>query len=147
MNVMAVPKLESFGSTFFRYAYDLLSEKTPRWVEQAAHDGSYDGVIRTIEELKKQGLVSDINVYVRSIDTPRKIYSTNEYQFPDAITAINYGRESGRRKAVQDFPAKFKMVSEIFESKCPQLLSRLGTWETLYNSEQQYFEELSKKQK
>ncbi|MBR2786878.1 MAG: zeta toxin family protein [Clostridia bacterium] len=142
MNVMAVPKLESFGSTFFRYAFELLSDRTPRWVEKTAHDASYEGVIRTINELKNQGLTSDIGVYVRSIDEPKKIYHTQERQFPEAITAINYGREIGRKKAVQDFLPKYNMVKETLESRQPELVKRLGDWEELYNEEVKYFNEI-----
>ena len=144
MNIMAVPKLESYGSTFFRYAYSLLSNKTPRWVEKSAHDASYNGVIRTVGELKDKGLTSNISVFVRSTDVPRKIYSTNEQQYPDAISAINFGRDIGRKKAVQDFPSKFNIVKETFETKCPELTIRLADWENLYNEEKAYFEEFNK---
>jgi len=144
MKIMAVPKLESYGSTFFRYAIDLLSNKTPRWVEKNAHDGSYDGVIRTTDAFIQEKLTSDISVYVRSSDEPRKIYSTLERQYPGAIAAIQAGRENGRRQAVIDFSDKFKMVENAFKSKQPSLLDSLSDWQGLYNQEKDYFQVLDK---
>ena len=140
MKIMAVPKLESYGSTFFRYAIDLLSNKTPRWVEKSAHDGSYDGVIRTTDAFISEKLSTDISVYVRSSDEPRKIYSTCEHQFPNAIAAIKAGREFGRRQAVKDFSDKYQMVENAFKSKEPKLLDSLGDWKDLYRQEKEYVE-------
>ena len=139
MKIMAVPKLESYGSTFFRYAIDLLSNQTPRWVEKSAHDGSYEGVIRTTDAFINKKLISDVSVYVRSSDEPRKIYSTCERQYPNAISAIKAGRENGRRQAIRDFSDKFQMVENTFRSKRPSMLESLSDWQVLYNQEKDYF--------
>ena len=135
MKIMSVPKLESYGSTFFRYAIDLLSNKSPRWVEKAAHDGSYEGVVKTTQEFINEKLASEISVYVRSSDEPRKIYSTAERQFPDAIAAIYAGREQGRCKAIEDFVEKYDMVENAFKRKQPELLEKLTDWKSLYINE------------
>ncbi len=140
MKIMSVPKLESYGSTFFRYAVDLLSDESPRWVEKNAHDGSYDGVIRTTQEFINKNLTSDVSVYVRGAGEPKKIYSTQERQYPDAITAIKEGRELGRQKAVTDFTAKYNVVKSTFSSKKPELIESLTDWKNLYEDEKQFFE-------
>ena len=140
MNIMAVSKLESYGSTFVRYATDLLSNINPRWVEKEAHDGSYEGVTKTVKAFIEQGLSKDISVFIRGgEDGPKKIYSTKERQFQDAITAIEYGREVGRKKAVEDFPTKYRMVEGILKDKKPELLPRLNDWMLLYKEEAKYF--------
>ena len=140
MNIMAVPKLESYGSTFVRYATDLLEGINARWVEKEAHDGSYDGVIRTVRAFKEEGLSKDIKVYTRGgEDGPKKIYSTQERQCEDAVTAIEYGREVGRKKAIFDFPIKFRTVKGILEYKKTELLPRLEDWQKLHDEEAKYF--------
>lgn len=142
MNIMAVPKLESYGSTFVRYAAALLDESNPRWVEKEAHDGSYEGVERTVKAFIENEMSNDIRVYVRGNDVPQKIYSTQEGRFENPISAITYGREIGRKKAIEDFPTKFKAVKGIFESKDPKRLAKLDDWSKLYNEELEYFNRL-----
>lgn len=144
MNIMSVPKLESFGSTFVRYATALLAESNPRWVEKEAHDGSYEGVIRTVKTFIEHGLSEDIKVYVRGEDMPQKIYSSEERQFESATSAIVYGREIGRKKAIEDFVTKFKTVKGILEDKDPKRLDKLDDWTVLYNEELEYFNKLKK---
>lgn len=144
MNIMSVPKLESYGSTFLRYATDLLADLNPRWVEKEAHDGSYDGVVRTVKAFIDQSLSKDIKVYIRGEDAPQKIYSSQERQFENAISAITYGREIGRKKAVEDFPTKFKTVKGILEDKDPNRLEKIEDWNALYTEELEYFNSLEK---
>lgn len=139
MKTLAVPKLESYGSTFERYAIALLSNSLPRWVEKYGHDDSYTGVITTTQELIDRGLISDISVYVRGKSDPQKIYSTEERQFPNAIEAISYGRAIKRKKALEDFELKYTFVVDVLSSRQPELLSRLNDWKELYEQEKQYF--------
>lgn len=142
MHIMSVPKLESYGSTFVRYATDLLADLNPRWVEKDAHDGSYEGVIRTVRSFMDHQLCQDIKVYIRGDDTPQRIYPSQERQFESAISAIMYGREIGRKKAIEDFPTKFKMVSGILEAKDPRRLEKIEDWRALYTEELEYFSRL-----
>lgn len=135
LKVMAVHNLESYGSTLIRYTVALMTECVPRWVEKQAHDASYEGTIRTTQEFIKRGIAKTVDVYVRGDEQPRKIYSTGEGQFPDAITAIKYGRESGRSKAVSDFEGKFVMVRDVLQQKQPELLDKLSDWVQLYEEE------------
>lgn len=144
MNIMSVPKLESYGSTFVRYATALLAELNPRWVEKEAHDGSYEGVIRTVKSFIDESLSHDIKVYTRGEAFPQKIYSSEERQFENAISAITYGREIGRKKAIEDFPTKFKTVKGILEDKDPNRLDRISDWSALYEEELEYFNILEK---
>ena len=139
MFIMAVPKLESYGSTFLRYCTALITDSPARWVEKSAHDGSYEGVTRTVEEFIKQKMVDSISVFVRSNELPKKIYSTQERQHSDAVMAIKYGRELGRKKAVEDFSTKYNTVKVILQSKKPELVDRLESWNNLYNEELEYF--------
>ena len=53
--------------------------------------------------------------------------------------AIKYGRELGRKKAVEDFSAKYDTVKVILQSKKPELVDRLESWNNLYNEELEYF--------
>ena len=144
MHIMSVPKLESYGSTFVRYATDLLAELNPRWVEKDAHDGSYEGVIRTVRAFMDQSLSEDIKVYIRGEDIPLRIYPSEERQFENAISAIVYGREIGRKKAIEDFPTKFKMVKGILEDKDPKRLEKIEDWKALYSEELEYFNRLER---
>lgn len=137
---MAVPKLESYGSTFVRYSIALVTDQTPRWVEKSAHDGSYEGVINTTKAFLEQGLADEISVFVRGDDTPKLIYTTEGRQFPDAITAITYGREIGRRKAIEGYKRKRKIVEDAFREYQPQLLDRLQDWQNMYEQEAEYFQ-------
>lgn len=144
MYIMSVPKLESYGSTFVRYALALITDKTPRWVEKAAHDSSYEGVKKTVYAFISEGITEDINVFVRGSESPKRIYTPQQQQYEDALTAIEFGRETGRKKAVIDFKTKYDMVKSVLEDKTPELLARLEDWETLYKDEVTYFTELNK---
>lgn len=137
MKIMAVPELESYGSTLVRYTYALMTGHTPRWVEKTAHDASYEGTIRTTQEFIRRGIAREIDVYVRGEEMPKKIYSTQERQFPDAITAIIHGRDMGRTKAVRDFDSKYLMVRDVLEQKQPELVGKLSDWVELYEKEKQ----------
>lgn len=84
-------------------------------------------------------MVDSISVFVRSNESPKKIYSTQERQHSDAVMAIKYGREVGRKKAVKDFSTKYNTVKVILQSKKPELIDRLESWNNLYNEELEYF--------
>ncbi len=75
------------------------------------------------------------NAVIVDFDEPRKIYSTAERQFPDAIAAIYAGREQGRCKAIEDFVEKYDMVENAFKRKQPELLEKLTDWKSLYINE------------
>ena len=138
MHVMAVPKLESYGSVLYRYALALMTDNQPRWVEKSYHDASYDGVIKTVTAFEEEGLTNDFSVYVRSKNEPQIIYPKANQYFKDAISAINFGREMGRKKAVQDYPQKFSIVEQVLRDKQPEMLDKLGEWKKLYEDELEY---------
>lgn len=135
MYIMAVAELESFGSTYTRYAEDLEKNNNPRWVEKVAHDESYTGVLKTVNEFQTQDLCSNVKVFTRGNTEPKEIYSTEGRQFHTAIEAIQYGREIGKNKAVEDFWEKYKKVYEIFRKYKPELLDTLKEWEILFKKE------------
>ena len=70
---------------------------------------------------------------------PQRIYSPQERQFKDPIAAIMYGRDIRRKKAIEDFPTKFKTVKAILEDRKPELIPNLKDWENLYDAEMEYF--------
>lgn len=138
--LMAVPKLESFGSTFLRYATDLVANNSPRWVPQSVHDESYDNYLVTLQEFVKQSLFDRATVYRRGNDekgTPVKIYSTEERQFRDPVEAVKYGRQAFRKDTVRDYDLKHGIVHDIFSQYAPQLLPELKSWEDLYEIEKE----------
>ena len=65
LRLMAVPKLESYGSTFLRYATDILNNNRPRLISKEIHDESYEKFIITLRELEKQNLFKEAKVYKR----------------------------------------------------------------------------------
>lgn len=139
LSLMAVPKLESYGSTLLRYATDLIQNNIPRWVPKEVHDESYEKFIVTLGELQKRGLYDKAEVYRRGrqaqIGKPVRIYSTERGEFADPIEAVEYGRRKYRLEAVLDYPTKFAMVEQIFEEKSPELIEKLKDWKELYRQE------------
>lgn len=147
MYIMAVPKLESFGSTFGRFAKALADpeqKQIPRWVEKVAHDGAYEGVTRTVRAFIDEGMTDDVHCFVRGNDTPRIIYTTEGRQYRDALEAIECGREMGRKKAVIDFPENYERVTALLSEKQPETLPKLVDWRTLYEEEVQYFAQINR---
>lgn len=143
MYIMAVPKLESYGSTFLRYAMASLTNTIPRWVEKSAHDGSYEGVKRTVSAFIQEKMVDSIEVFVRDAEKPKSIYTTQGREYKDALAAIDYGREIGRKQAVKDFQAKYDTVKSILQGKEPNIVEKLSDWVDLYESEWIYFDDLA----
>ena len=141
MRLMAVPMLESYGSTLLRYANDLLDKKSPRWVPKEVHDESYEKFLVTLKELSSQSLFDRATVYRRGREeekrVPVKIYSTEERQFHYEIEAILYGRQQYRWDAIESYKKKHDLVYEIFMAKAPNLVEKLTDWEKLYASEVQ----------
>lgn len=132
--LMAVPELESLGSTYSRYAIDKIRNAKPRWVEKKAHDDSFTGLIKTLTIFQKKELFDYAKVFVRGDDEPKEIYSTDSRLFASPVQAIEYGREIGRRDAVKNYPAKHDMVISVLKDS-PELLLRLSDWEKLYEEE------------
>lgn len=133
--IMAVPELERYGSTFTRYVDDLSKNNNPRWVEKVAHDESYEGVLKTVEEFEKQKICSTTKVFTRGPVMPKEIYSNTNRQFPTTVEAIQYGRTSGRRQATSDFWNKYKKVYVILRNTKPELLKNLVDWEEMFKRE------------
>lgn len=132
--LMAVPELESLGSIYSRYAMDVVCNGKPRWVEKFAHDESYTGLIKTLQIFQDKNLFDSAKVFVRGEDSPKEIYSTENRQFNSPIQAIEYGRETGRKQAIQDYYVKHDMVVSVLKAY-PDLLSKLREWEDFHKSE------------
>ncbi|MCI8587200.1 MAG: hypothetical protein HFJ49_01145 [Clostridia bacterium] len=138
LRLMAVPKLESYGSTFLRYATDLLHNNRPRWISKEIHDESYEKFIITLRELEKQNLFKEAKVYKRGKKDngkPIQIYSTEGREYTGPIEAILYGREEYRKEAVKDYEIKHNFVCDILSERAPNLLAKLNEWEELYENE------------
>lgn len=143
LSLLAVPKLESYGSTFLRYATDLLHNNQARWISKEIHDESYEKFIVTLKELSDKELFDKARVYKRGREDngrPIQIYSTENKEYSSPIEAILSGREKYREKAVHDYEIKHNFVCEILSEKAPNLLARLGEWEELFKSEKEYVE-------
>ncbi len=138
LRLMAVPKLESYGSTFLRYATDILHNNRPRWISKEIHDESYEKFIITLRELEKQNLFKEAKVYKRGKKDngkPIQIYSTEGREYTGPIEAILYGREEYRKEAVKDYEIKHNFVCDILSERAPNLLAKLNEWEELYENE------------
>ena len=68
---------------------------------------------------------------------PIKIFSSQERQFASPAEAIIYGRETGRKKAVDDFKAKYDFVIQILSERQPELLEKISDWKDLYEEERE----------
>ena len=135
LDILAVPKLESYCSEILRYALSLVQQLTPRWVEKSAHDAAYEGVTRTVNEFINQGITNNVDVYVRNVDTPRLFYSSLEKKQASPVEAIETARNQGRKAAIQNFILRYKIIKMIFEEKCPDMIEKLSDLEELYNFE------------
>ena len=139
LDILSVPKLESYGSTLWRYAEALQTDNLPRFVSRKIHDESYDGLLVTLDELTKRNLYDKANVYRRGIDgegdMPIKIYSTNEHQFHSALEAVSWGRKQYKQMAVDKFPQMYRKVESIFKIKAPDKVNLLEDWKLLYQEE------------
>ena len=139
LSLMAVPQLESYGSTLLRYAIDLHENNFPRWVPKQVHDESYEKFVITLKELSDRELFDKATVYRRGTEIeerkPVEIYSTTNRQFHDPIEAILYGREQYRKNAIEEYDRKHSLVYQIFMQKDPSLLEKLKDWEELYARE------------
>jgi len=142
LRLMAVPKLESYGSTLLRYATALLNNNEPRWVPKEVHDESYEKFLITLKEFSNQSLFDTAKVYRRgkTEKEPVQIYSTEGREFNNFIEAILYGREKYREEAIKDYEIKHSFVCDIFKEKAPNLLAKLKDWEELYEDEKRVLE-------
>lgn len=144
LSLLAVPKLESYGSTFLRYATDLLHNHQPRWISKEVHDESYENFLTTLSELINRELFDEAKVYRRGQEDngkPIEIYSTKGKENKGLIDAISYGREKYRVDAIKDYELKHNFVCEILSEKEPNSLAKLSDWENLYETEKKYIDE------
>lgn len=142
--LMAVPRLESYGSTIVRYAADVFQNNTPRWVPKEVHDEAYENLITTLKEYEKKGIYNKAEVYRRGKNDengqPVRIYSTAGREFHNPIEAVEFGRQNYKINAVMDFPTKFSTVKHILEEGAPEMVDSLQDWENLYYKEKDLFE-------
>ena len=134
LDVLAVPKLESYCSEILRYALSLVQNETPRWVTKESHDAAYEGVLRTVNAFINRGITNNIDVFVRNIDAPRLFYSSSNKSITP-VEVIKIARNLGRKNAVNDYNLKHSIIKLIFQDKCPEMLEKLSDLEELYNSE------------
>ena len=139
LDILSVPKFESYGSILFRYAENMEKERFPRLVPNKVHEESFSRLLITLDELTKRGLYDNINVYRRGSENenyvPARIYSLKEQQFYSAIDAVNFGRQQYRQRAINAFPQMYSKVENIFRTKAPDKLTLLKDWKYLYEEE------------
>ena len=139
LDILSVPKFESYGAILYRYAENMEKESFPRLVPKNVHEESFSRLLITLDELTKRGLYDNVNVFRRGNENekyvPIKIYSLKEKQFHSATEAVNYGRQQFRQRAINAFPQMYSKVESIFRTKAPDKLTLLKDWRYLYEEE------------
>ena len=135
LELMSVPKLESYSSTFLRYAMQLISNSEPRWVPKSVHDASYDNFLVTLKEFEKEGLFDHATVYKRGDDKPEPFYSTEGREFQKPSEAVLYGREMFNEDLIRKFPMKYEMIYTVFSESAPTLMPYVGELFEMYEME------------
>ena len=89
LELMSVPKLESYTSTFFRYAMQLVGDDNPRWVPRSVHDSSYENFILTLQRFEKEGLYLIVQLYTKEeSQIQNRFIVQNKYQLRAKILSI-----------------------------------------------------------
>lgn len=132
LELMAVPKLESYTSTFLRYAMQVVSDTTPRWVPKSVHDSSYDNFLITLKQFEKEGLFDHATVYRRGENKPEAFYSTEGGEFRTPSEAVEYGRENFYKNFIERFPTEFKIIHTVFSDSDPTLLPYVYELQEMY---------------
>ncbi len=135
LELMAVPKLESYTSTFLRYAMQLVSDTEPRWVPKSVHDASYDNFIITLKQFEEQGLFDHATVYKRGENRPNAFYTTEGQEFKSPSEAVIYGRRTFKRDFMRKFPMQYEMIHSVFSESAPTLMPYVEELNTLYELE------------
>ncbi len=135
LELMSVPKLESYTSTFLRYAMQLISKTEPRWVPKSVHDASYDNFLITLEEFERQGLYDHATVYRRGEDRPEPFYSSEGKEFKNPIEAVQFGRDTFYKNFIERFSKEYDVIYTIFSENAPTLMPYVENLKELYIAE------------
>lgn len=151
LELMAVPKFESYTSTFFRYAMQLANDTTPRWVPKSVHDSSCENFIITLQRFESEGLFDYATVYKRGDKDPEPFYSTSRttnenyevmpiYNFEELETpseAVVYGMEEFEKEALKKFNSEYEIIYGVFSEYEPELLPYVEDLQIMYAEELQ----------
>lgn len=86
LKIMAVPRLNSLGAIFTRYASKLVVGQSPRWVKTQTHDESYEGVIPLTQELIRSILAQKQPDLLDTLDDWEKLYEKEkEYVYREIL--------------------------------------------------------------
>lgn len=149
LELMSVPKLESYTSTFFRYAMQLVSNSNPRWGPKSVHDSSYENFIVTLQRFESEGLFDCATVYKRGEQDPEPFYSTdrtlNETQdvipiynfgeFESPSEAVVYGREEFEEETLRKFNSEYEIIYGVFSEYEPELMPYVEELQAMYVEE------------
>ena len=149
LELMSVPKFESYTSTFLRYAMQLESDANPRWVPKSVHDSSYDNFIVTLQRFESEGLFEYATVYKRGEQDPEPFYSIpqvpNEIQigmpmpnfigFKSPSEAVIYGRKKFKDEALKKFSSEYQIIYNIFSEYEPKLMPYVEELQAMYVEE------------
>lgn len=136
LELMSVPKIESYASTFLRYAMQLVSNDEPRLVPKEIHDSSYDNFLKTIQLFEEQELFDHAIVYRRGEGEPIPFYSTEGREFDSPSQALVYGRENFYEEFMNRFPMEYEMIRTVFSNSEPRLLPYLDELAQMYEAEE-----------
>lgn len=146
LELMSVPKLESYTSTFFRYAMQLVSDSTPRWVPKSVHDSSYENFIITLQRFESEGLFDCATVYKRGEQDPKPFYSTeripnatqdiipiyNFGEFESPSEAVVYGRKKFEEETLRKFNSEYEIIYGVFLEYEPELMPYVEELQAMY---------------
>lgn len=146
LELMSVPKLESYTSTFFRYAIQLKDDANPRWVPKSVHDSSYDNFIVTLQRFESERLFENATVYKRGEQEPEPFFITetttdevqavmpiyNFVQFKKPSDAVIYGRKQFEGEALKNFGSEYQIIYDIFSEYKPDLMPYVEELQEMY---------------
>jgi UDP-N-acetylglucosamine kinase len=75
IRVLAVPKEDSMQGVYRRYERPKAEGMPGRWVPERIHDESYDGLVKSVRRLEREGHADNIQVYNRGADEPGLVHT------------------------------------------------------------------------
>lgn len=149
LELMSVPKLESYTSTFFRYAMQLVGDDNPRWVPRSVHDSSYENFILTLQRFEKEGLFDSATVYKRGEPDSEPFYSTEQIptesqdtihiyklgEFETPSEAVVFGRAEFSDEILGKFNSEYAIIYNAFSKFEPTLLPYVEELQAMYVEE------------
>lgn len=149
-NIMATDIFESRLSCYEREANELLIGKTPRGCSKETQQRMYNSFIEGIKELDHQGLLDEINVYVRgkTLSKPPILkYQKGDNRYRNFEEAINAERKKQRKKLLSDpalYLSRIKNAETVIKQNSVNEVLKEHSLEGLKELKKDYISELAK---